>query len=29
LTSMGEMFLSKFKPFRAFSGYCYMVGRKM
>ena len=29
LTSLLEIFLSKLKPFRAFSGYCYMVGRKM
>jgi SAM-dependent methyltransferase len=28
LTSIAEIFLSKFKPIRAFSGYCYMVGRK-
>lgn len=28
LTSLGEGFLSKFKPLRAFSGYYYMVGRK-
>lgn len=29
LTSLGEGFLSKFKPLRTFSGYYYMVGRKM
>jgi len=28
LTSLGEGFLSKFKPLRTFSGYYYMVGRK-
>jgi len=29
LTSMGERFLTKFKPIKAFSGYCYMGGRKV
>ena len=29
LTSMGERFLTKFKPIKTFSGYCYMSGRKV
>jgi SAM-dependent methyltransferase len=29
LTSMGERFLTKLKPIKALSGYCYMVGRKV
>ena len=29
LTSLGETFLSKFKPLRTFSGYCYIAGRKL
>jgi len=28
LTSAAERFLTKFKTIRAFSGYCYMAGRK-
>jgi SAM-dependent methyltransferase len=28
LTSAGERVLTKFKPIRVFSGYCYMAGRK-
>jgi SAM-dependent methyltransferase len=27
-TSLLERFLSRFKPLRAFSGYCYVAGRK-
>ena len=29
LTSLGERCLTKFKPIKAFSGYCYMAGRKV
>jgi len=29
LTSLGETYLSKFKPLRTFSGYCYIAGRKL
>ena len=29
LTSLGETFLSEFKPLRTFSGYCYIAGRKL
>jgi len=29
ITSLGEAFLSKFRPLRTFSGYCYVAGRKM
>jgi SAM-dependent methyltransferase len=29
ITSLGEAFLSKFRPLKTFSGYCYVAGRKM
>ena len=28
LTSTGERFLTKFKPIKTFSGYCYVAGKK-
>ena len=29
LTSAGERFLTKFEPIKAFSGYCYVAGRRV